>query len=202
MPILFEQIPNYLRVSRRPPCPFFLRSYLAVAPPSHGFSLVEMLVVVGILSFLAVLALPMTELAEVRLRERKLVQNLTDIRFAIDRYRKAHLSSYPPTFAALLNPIPDEFLKPAAINGPFLATDSLINPFIPGQNSYAAASEAFLWDIRDADTSNDADDDWTLGVRDPFAPFGAQGGVVDIRFPKGGVAGWETAIDGTAYDQW
>lgn len=161
-----------------------------------------MLVVLSILTILAVLALPVAELTEMRSREKKLWQNLSEMRAGLDRYRAAHISSYPPSIASLLEPIPSGFLKPAANAGPFLATEAIMNPFAGGNETYLSASQAFLWDIRDGDIASDADDDWTLGVQNVDAQFGPQGGVVDVRFPTNGVSGWKSGIDGSRYDQW
>ena len=75
-----------------------------------GFTLVEMLVVVGILSVLAMMVMPMAELAATRQKERELRHALWQIREAIDAYKRAvdqgriartTASGYPASLAVL-----------------------------------------------------------------------------------------------------
>ncbi|MFG6433458.1 prepilin-type N-terminal cleavage/methylation domain-containing protein [Roseateles sp. LYH14W] len=77
---------------------------------SRGYSLIELLVVLGILGLLATLAMPMAEMTVQRERERELRRAVWEIRDAIDAYKKARdtgavvessPSHYPPTLAAL-----------------------------------------------------------------------------------------------------
>lgn len=82
-----------------------------------GFSLVELLVVVAIISVLAMIGLPLAELAHKRAQEEELRQSLRDIRSALDAYKKAvdmgHIprsidaSGYPPTLDALVDGVTD-----------------------------------------------------------------------------------------------
>lgn len=84
---------------------------------SPGFSLIELLVVVAIISVLAVIGLPLSELAHKRMQEEELRQSLRDIRSALDAYKKAvdmgHIaravgaSGYPPNLNALVDGVPD-----------------------------------------------------------------------------------------------
>jgi general secretion pathway protein G len=78
---------------------------------ARGYSMVELLAVLAILSVLAWLVMPLATLARERARERELQQALWQIREAIDAYKKAsdnsstmrdpNLSGYPPTLLSL-----------------------------------------------------------------------------------------------------
>lgn len=54
-----------------------------------GFTLIEMLVVVAIVSILATIGLPLTEIAQRRNQEESLRLSLREIRSALDAYKKA-----------------------------------------------------------------------------------------------------------------
>lgn len=87
-------------------------------PFPRGFTLVEMLVVVVIVSILASIALPLAELESRRQREVELRANLRQIRDALDAYkravdqgriaRKADESGYPTTLDDLVDGITDQ----------------------------------------------------------------------------------------------
>lgn len=82
-----------------------------------GFSLVELLVVVAILSVLASIGLPLAEMAQKRSKEEALRGALRDIRTALDAYKKSvelgHItrrtgdSGYPPSLDVLVNGVVD-----------------------------------------------------------------------------------------------
>lgn len=84
---------------------------------SSGFSLVELLVVVAIVSVLATIGLPLAELSHKRVQEEELRVALRQIRAALDEYKMAvndgHVfkkegdSGYPPDLATLVRGIPD-----------------------------------------------------------------------------------------------
>jgi len=84
---------------------------------ARGFTLIEMLIAVVIVSILASVALPLSEVAMQRGREKELRHALRDIREAIDSYKRAadegrilrspDQSGYPPTLAALVEGVPD-----------------------------------------------------------------------------------------------
>jgi general secretion pathway protein G len=84
----------------------------------HGFTLIELMIVVAIVSLLATIALPLAELTVQRNKEADLRHALRDIREAIDAYKraadegaiekKADESGYPPTLAALVDGVPDK----------------------------------------------------------------------------------------------
>lgn len=82
-----------------------------------GFTMVELLVSIAILSVLALGALPVAELTVRRAKEQELRQSLRSIRTAIDAYKKAadenriergaDASGYPPTLEVLVDGVPD-----------------------------------------------------------------------------------------------
>lgn len=82
-----------------------------------GFTLVEFLVVVAIVSVLATIGLPLAELAQRRTQEVELRQSLRVIRKALDDYKDAVAegrilrnvgdSGYPPNLNVLVDGVPD-----------------------------------------------------------------------------------------------
>lgn len=84
----------------------------------RGYSLVELLVVLGVLGVLALLVQPLAEMGVQRDREAELKRALWQIRDAIDAYKRAQdegrvavratLSGYPPDLEALTKGVPDK----------------------------------------------------------------------------------------------
>lgn len=82
-----------------------------------GFSLVELLVVVAIISVLSAIGLPLAELSQRRAQEEELRGALRQIRSALDEYKMAvndgHVikregdSGYPPDLTTLVRGVPD-----------------------------------------------------------------------------------------------
>lgn len=82
-----------------------------------GFTLIELVVTVAIVSLLASVVLPMAELATQRSKEQELRLALRQIRGALDAYRRAvdegrvtHSllqSGYPPSLKVLVDGVPD-----------------------------------------------------------------------------------------------
>ncbi|HYA65209.1 MAG TPA: type II secretion system protein [Burkholderiaceae bacterium] len=88
----------------------------APAAPRYGvggFTLLELVIAVAILSILAVMAVPVVQLDLQRQKESELRQDLRELRHAIDAYkraadegqiaRKADASGYPPRLEDLVN---------------------------------------------------------------------------------------------------
>jgi general secretion pathway protein G len=83
----------------------------------HGYSLIELLVVLALLGVLATAVMPLAELSVQRERERELKRSLWEIRDAIDSYKRAveqgripaapDGSSYPVSLRVLLDGVPD-----------------------------------------------------------------------------------------------
>jgi general secretion pathway protein G len=85
--------------------------------PSHGFTLLELLVCVAIIGILASIAMPMAEMARQRNQEEELRYALRTLRDAIDAYKLAadtgHItksadsSGYPDNLAILVDGVVD-----------------------------------------------------------------------------------------------
>lgn len=80
--------------------------------PARGYTIIELMVVMLVLSVLAMAVVPLSELTVQRDKERELKRALWEIRDAIDAYKRAHdaagagvegASGYPPTLSALVS---------------------------------------------------------------------------------------------------
>lgn len=86
--------------------------------PAHGFTVIELLVVLGVLGVLAAMVLPMAQMQAQRDKEQELRRALWEIRDAIDAYKRAvdagaqpraaQASGYPPSLEALVTGIEDQ----------------------------------------------------------------------------------------------
>jgi prepilin-type N-terminal cleavage/methylation domain-containing protein len=154
-----------------------------------GFSFLELVTVLAILSTLSYFAIPTLEIVLVKSRERLLRDRLTEIRRAIDHYRSSRNGTgggpLPSTLLDLTRPIPIGLLKIGADPGAFLASTSMGNPFSEG-------GDRFLWDIRDSTGV------WHRNQEDP----GAALVVYDIQYPLDGVLGWKKGLDDTLLSDW
>jgi general secretion pathway protein G len=84
---------------------------------ARGFSMIELMAVLGILAVLVWASLPLAEASRERERERELQRALWQIRDAIDAYKRLsdnsavprppEQSGYPPTLAALVQGVPN-----------------------------------------------------------------------------------------------
>jgi general secretion pathway protein G len=93
------------------------RIMIALQQPGRGFTLVEMLVVISIVSILASAAIPFARFGEQRVKERELKVALRDLRKAIDNYKKASdegritkkvdTTGYPPSLDVLVEGVVD-----------------------------------------------------------------------------------------------
>lgn len=116
-----------------------------------GFSLIELLVVVAIVSVLASIGLPLAELAHKRAQEEELRQSLRQIRSALDAYKKAtdlgHIvrqvdsSGYPSSLDILVTGVVDA-QSPKA-NKLFFLRRLPRDPFAPDEISNAAETWGF-----------------------------------------------------------
>jgi general secretion pathway protein G len=85
---------------------------------THGFTLIELLVTLAVLSVLAMMALPVAQTTVQRQREQELRSALTEIRSAIDAYkravdegrvrREAGSTGYPPRLEILVEGVDDQ----------------------------------------------------------------------------------------------
>ena len=155
-----------------------------------GFSLIELVTVVAILLALSFFAMPTLEIVYVKAREKQLRERLFEIRRGIDAYVAARNTTgnpYPPTLISLIATMPVALLKSGANIGPYLASDSLGNPF-------KGNGDVFFWDVR---KDNGA---WLTDQSDPGSAV--LNNVYDIRYPLAGIDGWKKAIDDTNYSDW
>jgi general secretion pathway protein G len=84
---------------------------------TRGFTLIELVVVIAIVSLLATVAVPLGKMATQRVKEAELRTALRDLRTGIDAYKRAaeegrimveaSTSGYPPTLDALIEGIED-----------------------------------------------------------------------------------------------
>lgn len=125
----------------------------------YGFTIVELLVTVVIVSILASAALPMAELSVQRNKEQELRRVLREIREALDAYkqagdegrivRKAGESGYPPTLEVLADGVVDaksptgakmHFLRRIP-RDPFFTDLSVPAAKMWGKRSYASSAD-------------------------------------------------------------
>lgn len=151
----------------------------------HGYTLVELMVVMLILGVLAAASFPLAELTVRRERERELKRALWEIREAIDAYKRVQdsagglrpveVTGYPPSLQALVVGVP--------------------NPKVPGETIY------FLRRIpRDpfAEPAEPADKTWGLrSYRSPADRPRAGDDVYDVYSRAG-----QTGLNGVPLGQW
>jgi general secretion pathway protein G len=77
------------------------------AQDNHGFTLIELITVVALVSILAAIALPNYRVAIIQAREAVLKENLFQLRDMIDQYY-IDKGQYPPTLESLVE---DEYLR-------------------------------------------------------------------------------------------
>jgi general secretion pathway protein G len=93
------------------------RRFICQVSKQIGFTIVELLVTIVIVSLLASIAFPMVELSVQRNKEQELRRSLREIREALDAYkqaggegnilRKVGESGYPPTLETLVEGVTD-----------------------------------------------------------------------------------------------
>lgn len=119
---------------------------------NKGFTLIELLVTLAILSVLALVTVPMAQVAMQRTKEQELRSSLREIRSAIDAYKRASdegrvrrdpsAAPYPKNLEILAEGIPDERdINKANI---YFLRRIPRDPFHPDTNTPAAAT----WGLR------------------------------------------------------
>ena len=151
-----------------------------------GFTLMEMLVVIAIISILATIGLPLAELAQKRNQEEALRHALRQIRTALDEHkqmmdvgripRSVGDMGYPPDLETLVKGVPDA-LSPRGERIYFLRSLPR-DPFAP-----AHVSAAETWALRSYASPPDS----PRPGRDVF----------DVHSKSG-----ELGLNGVAYSQW
>jgi len=131
-----------------------------------GFTLIELVVTLAILSMLSTVALPMAELTVQRGKEQELHAALRQIRDAIDAYKQAYdeghitrkvgASGYPPTLDVLVQGVTDA-LSPKEQKLFFLRRLPR-NPFVHDSNIPAAQTWGKRSYTSNADDPQEGDD--------------------------------------------
>lgn len=152
----------------------------------RGFTLVEMLVTLTLISIIASMAFPLIQLDQKRRQERELKDALIQIRTALDNYKQAvdegriymsaDSSGYPKTLTDLVEGVPD--LKDIKGRKIYFLRRIPTDPFVPDQTSGTES-----WALRSYASPADAPE--------------AGDDVYDIRSKSK-----KTALDGTRYDTW
>lgn len=154
---------------------------------NHGFTMVELLVVMAILGVLAAAVMPLGETLVIARKERELKAALREIRFALDEYKRVvgqdpvtgatNGSGYPPNLQALASGTVDTRAKGKGQVFYFLRAiprDPFADPQLPPEQTWRLRSYA-----SPADKPQPGAD------------------VFDVHSSSQG-----TALDGTKYAQW
>jgi general secretion pathway protein G len=154
---------------------------------ASGYSFIELVITLAILSVLALIAVPSAKYEVQRQREADLRLALAQIRDAIDRYKHAtdigrvqkdaDASGYPPTLAALVDGVPDQTSPSHAMI--YFLRRIPADPFYPDSK---AAPDA-TWGLRSY-------------ASPPDAPA-AGDDVFDVYSQSG-----QTGLDGVPYAKW
>ena len=121
----------------------------------HGFTLVELLVTLTLLSIIAMTVMPLAEITSVRLKEHELRHALRQIRTALDRYKAATdaglipkalgESGYPPSLESLITP---NISSKEVVQAPLIFMRELprdpfnLDPTLPSASTWALRSYA------------------------------------------------------------
>jgi general secretion pathway protein G len=159
----------------------------------RGFTLIEMVVTLALVGLIAMLALPLAEMSETRIKETELRQALRVIRNGIDAYKAAvdagslkrepGESGYPPTLELLTEPL--EIQAKRDLTGTQTPQRMVILRKLPRDpfNTDAELPAAQTWDTRAyasrADDPQPGDDVFDIASRSN-----------------------RTALDGTRYANW
>lgn len=124
---------------------------------TRGFTLVEMIVTLTILSVLAMAAMPLGETVVRHNREQALARALADIRHALDAFKEASdtgrikrisTSGYPPDLDTLVNGVADAQSDTRMI---YFLRQIPRDPFCPDETP-----DALCWDLRAYDSPPNA----------------------------------------------
>lgn len=152
------------------------RCATAIAAQQRGFTIVELLVTVVMVSILASVAFPMAELAVQRNKEQELRRVLREIREALDAYkqageegrvqRKANESGYPSKLEILAEGVVD-IKSPTGARIYFLRRIPR-DPFFPDANIPAAKTwgkRSYASSAEEPKEGNDVYDVFSISVR-------------------------------------
>ena len=136
----------------------FAYEALTAKSADHGFTLIELIVTVAIVSILASAALPLAKLTAQRAKEQELRTGLRQIRDAIDAYkqasddghvaRAADASGYPPSLDALVVGVDDAKLpvKKSIYFLRRLPRDPFAPETLPAADTWGKRSYESAWD--------------------------------------------------------
>ncbi len=142
----------------------------------RGYTLIELLVAMGVLAMLAAMAMPLAEVVAQREREHELKRSLWEIRDAIDAYKRARESgallaepgstAYPPTLDALTQLSLDA--RPASKGQALrflrrVPRDPFADPALPPAKTWALRS--FFSDADNPKSGEDVYDVYSLSQR-------------------------------------
>lgn len=160
---------------------------------AHGFTLLELVIALALVGVLALVALPLVEVTQTRLKEVELRRALRTIRTALDEHkaavdagqlpRAAGTSGYPPSLAVLTQPLALQGAAAGADDGPrvlVLLRQLPRDPFHPD----GTVPAEHTWRVR---AYGARADDWDAGGADVF----------DIASRSAA-----TALDGSHYADW
>ncbi len=155
--------------------------------PQHGFTFIELMMTLAIMAVLAMVSLPLAEKANQRSKERELLMALTQIREAIDAYKRSadagHIelavgeSGYPRSLDDLVNGVTDQ--KSPTGKKIYFLRSLPADPTFPDKSAAPAAT----WGLR----AYDSDADAPKAGRDVFDVYSFSSGV---------------AADGVPYRKW
>lgn len=138
-----------------------------------GYTMIELLVVLGVLGALSCLVFPLAELTVQRDRETELRRALWEIRDAIDAYHKAQLdgrmavlatpSGYPPTLRTLSDGVLDKKTGERMFFLRRVPRDPFADPELPAERTWGLRS--YLSGAEKPEVGDDVYDVYSTSVR-------------------------------------